>query len=75
MQVFQDRHRKELRTKAQALLDGLADTGIDALIDEATGYQSAVRLMRFKKFLLLAFGQNQSKFPISFYEQIHRVMG
>jgi hypothetical protein len=33
------RHLIRVAEKAQLLLNGLADTAIDALIDEATGYQ------------------------------------
>jgi hypothetical protein len=65
--------------KAQVLLDALADVAIDALIDEATGYQkrrahdALQRLLAF--YVLPEFRPYQTKFPISFYEQIHRVMG
>lgn len=65
--------------KAQILLDALVDTAIDALIDEATGYQKRRAHDALQKILaayvLPEFRQYQSRFPISFYEQIHRVMG
>lgn len=65
--------------KAQILLNGLADTAIDALIDEATGYQKRRAHDALQKILAAyvrpEFRVYQSKFPISFYEQIYRVMG
>jgi hypothetical protein len=65
--------------KAQVLLDGLADTAIDALIDEATGYQKRRAHDALQKILAAyvrpEFRSYKSKFPISFYEQIYRVMG
>jgi hypothetical protein len=65
--------------KAQALLEGLADTAIDALIDEATGYQKRRAQTALQELLaayvLPEFRPYHTKFPISYYEQIHRVMG
>ena len=65
--------------KASILLDGLADTAIDALIDEATGFQKRRAHDALQKILsayvLPEFRPYQSRFPISFYEQIYRVMG
>lgn len=64
---------------AKIILDGLADVAIDALIDEATGYQkrrahdSLQRLLA--AYVLPEFRPYQTKFPISYYEQIYRVMG
>ena len=64
--------------KAQVLLDGLADTAIDALIDEATGYQKRRAHDGLQKLLAAyvrpEFRKYSTKFPISFYEQIYRVM-
>lgn len=71
--------QERVAQKAQVLLDGLADTAIDALIDEATGYQKRRAHDALQKILAAyvrpEFQVYQSKFPISFYEQIHRVMG
>ncbi|MFY9895241.1 MAG: P63C domain-containing protein [Xanthobacteraceae bacterium] len=71
--------QKRVAQKAQILLDGLADTAIDALIDEATGYQKRRAHDALQKILAAyvrpEFRVYSSKFPISFYEQIHRVMG
>jgi len=71
--------QEKIAEKAQILLDALADTAIDALIDEATGYQKRRAHDALQKLLaayvLPEFRPYQTKFPISFYEQIHRVMG
>ncbi|HTY65490.1 MAG TPA: P63C domain-containing protein [Alphaproteobacteria bacterium] len=71
--------QQRIAEKAQILLDGLADTAIDALIDEATGYQKRRAHDALQKILAAyvrpEFRTYQSKFPISFYEQIYRVMG
>lgn len=65
--------------KSQVLLDGLADTAIDALIDEATGYQklrahNALQQL-LAAYVLPEFRPYQTRFPISYYEQLHRVLG
>src|ERR1700730_10886760 len=71
--------QKRVADRAQTLLDGLADTAIDALIDEATGYQKRPAHDALQKILAAyvrpEFRSYKSKFPISFYEQIYRVMG
>jgi hypothetical protein len=71
--------QERVADRAQALLNALADTAIDALIDEATGYQKRRAHDALQKILAVyvrpEFRIYSSKFPISFYEQIHRVMG
>ena len=71
--------QERVAKKAQTLLDGLADTAVDALIDEATGYQKRRAHDALQKILAAyvkpEFRTYQTKFPISFYEQIYRVMG
>lgn len=71
--------QERVADKAQGLLNALADTAIDALIDEATGYQKRRAHDALQKILAAyvrpEFRTYNSKFPISFYEQIHRVMG
>jgi hypothetical protein len=67
------RHLIRVAEKAQLLLNGLADTAIDALIDEATGYQKR-RAHDALQRILAAYVRSEfrackSKFPISFYEQ------
>jgi hypothetical protein len=71
--------QERVAKKAQILLDALADVAIIALIDEATGYQKRRAHNELQKILkayivpeLLPW---QSRFPLSYYEQIHRVMG
>jgi hypothetical protein len=64
---------------AKVILDGLADLAIDALIDEATGYQKRRAHDDLQKILaayvLPEFRRYHTKFPSSYYEQIYRVMG
>lgn len=71
--------QQRVAEKALALLNGLADTAIDALIDEATGYQKRRAQDALQRILAAyvrpEFRTYKSKFPISFYEQIYRVMG
>ncbi len=71
--------QEKVAEKAQRLLDGLADTAIDALIDEATGYQKRRAQDSLQKLLAAyvrpEFRPYATKFPMSFYEQIYRVMG
>jgi hypothetical protein len=71
--------QERIAEKARILLDGLVDTAIDALIDEATGYQKRRAHDSLQKLLaayvLPEFRPYATKFPISFYEQIYRVMG
>jgi P63C domain len=70
--------QEKIAEKAQILLNGLADTAIDALIDEATGYQKRRAHDGLQKLLVAyvrpEFRKYSTKFPISFYEQIYRVM-
>jgi hypothetical protein len=65
--------------KAQVLLDALADVAIVALIDEATGYQKRRAHDELQKILKAYVSPEllpwQLRFPMSYYEQIHRVMG
>jgi hypothetical protein len=71
--------QERVAEKAQILLNGLADTAIDALIDEATGYQKRRAHDALQRILAAyvrpEFRTYQSRFPVSFYEQIYRVMG
>lgn len=65
--------------KAELLTLALADTGVVALIDEATGYQDA----RAKDALAKIFAQFLAKerqkwtltFPLDFYREIYRLRG
>jgi hypothetical protein len=75
--------QEKIAEKAAVLLNALADVAIIALIDEATGYQKRRahnKLQEELKKILAAYISPellawQPRFPISFYEQIHRVMG
>jgi hypothetical protein len=64
---------------AKIILDGLADLAIDALIDEATGYQKRRAHDDLQKILaayvLPEFRKYHTKFPSSYYEQMYRVLG
>jgi hypothetical protein len=64
--------------KAEFLLNALADVAIIALIDEATGYQKRRAHDELQK-ILQAYVSSELlpwhlRFPISYYEQIRRVM-
>src|SRR5262249_51096846 len=65
--------------KAGVLLEALADVAIISLIDEATGYQKRRAHNELQKILAAYVSPEllpwQRRFPISYYEQIHRVMG
>ena len=71
--------QEKIADKAQILLDALADVAIIALIDEATGYQKRRAHNALQKILSAYIAPEllpwQSRFPISYYEQLHRVMG
>ena len=64
---------------AKAILDGLVDLAIDHLIDEATGYYKRRAHDNLQKLLaayvLPEFRPYHTKFPISYYEQLYRVLG
>lgn len=64
---------------AKVILDGLADLAIDALIDEATGYQKRRAHDELQKILagyvLPEFRPYKSRYPSSLYEQLYRVLG
>jgi hypothetical protein len=76
---FLGRSQQRVAQKAQSLLDGLADLAVGALIDDATGYQKRRAHDALQKILAAyvrpEFLTYHSKFPISFYEQIYRVIG
>lgn len=65
--------------KAQHLLEALADVALDALIDEATGYQKQRASDALQKLLMAyvrpEFRPYATKYPTSFYQEIYRVMG
>lgn len=64
---------------ADALMRGLANVGIIALVDEATGYQDVRRRFALQE-ILDAFLQKElaawaKRFPDEFYRQIYRLRG
>jgi hypothetical protein len=71
--------QEKIARKAQTLLDALADVAIIALIDEATGYQKRRAHNELQKILAAYISPEllpwQRRFPLSYYEQLHRVMG
>jgi P63C domain-containing protein len=73
------RTQEKIADKAQLLVDALADVAIISLIDEATGHQKRRAHNELQKLLAAYVAPElmpwQKRFPLSYYEQIHRVMG
>jgi hypothetical protein len=71
--------QEKIAEKAQVLLEALADVAIVALIDEATGYQKRRAHDALQKILAAYISPEllpwQARFPVSFYEQLYKVMG
>ena len=75
--------QEKIAEKAKVLLDALADVAIIALIDEATGYQKRRAQGDIQEklnailaaYILPELMPWQKRFPISYYEQLHRVLG
>lgn len=71
--------QQQVADKAESLLNALADIAIISLIDEATGYQRRRAHDELQKILRAYIAPEllpyQSRFPLSYYEQIYRVMG
>ncbi len=71
--------QERVAEKADQLLNALADVAIIALIDEATGYQRRRAHDELQSILRAYIAPEllpyQSRFPLSYYEQIYRVMG
>lgn len=70
--------QEKVADKAETLLNALADIAIISLIDEATGYQRRRAHDELQKLLRAYIAPEllpyQSRFPLSYYEQIYRVM-
>ncbi|MDB5533661.1 MAG: hypothetical protein JWO28_1976 [Hyphomicrobiales bacterium] len=71
--------QKHIAAKARLLLRGLAETGIIALVDEATGYQ-AVRPKDELQLILAAYISPTllpwtERFPTEFFREMFRVYG
>jgi hypothetical protein len=73
------RSQEKVAEKASVLLDALADVAIIALIDEATGYQKRRAHDALQSILKAYVAPEllpwQRRFPMSFYEELYRVMG
>lgn len=65
--------------KAEVLMRALAETGIVALVDEATGYQSVRPQNALQSYLELVIQRELAvwakKFPDEFYENIYKLKG
>ncbi len=65
--------------KAEALIRSLAKTGIDALVDEATGYQDVRDRLALQaildKYLTDEYSKWTKRFPDEFYKQVFRLKG
>lgn len=65
--------------KAEILMRALAETGIVALVDEATGYQSVRPQNALQSYLELVIRRELAvwakKFPDEFYENIYKLKG
>lgn len=65
--------------KAEVLMRALAETGIVALVDEATGYQNVRPQNALQSYLELVIRRELAvwakKFPDEFYENIYRLKG
>jgi hypothetical protein len=73
------RSQERIADKAETLLNALADIAIISIIDEATGYQRRRAHDELQKILSAYIAPEllpyQTRFPLSYYEQIYRVMG
>lgn len=65
--------------RAEDLIRALADVGLIALVDEATGYQRARARDELQKILAAYIAPEllpwAKRFPDTFYEELHRVRG
>ncbi len=72
-------NQKHIAEKAQALIRGLAKTGIVALVDEATGYQSVRPRDALQVYLEIVLREElaawSKRFPDEFYENIYKLKG
>jgi len=71
--------QKHIAAKARTLLRGLAETGIIALVDEATGYQEDRPKDELQKILAAYISPTllpwTERFPIEFFKEMFRVYG
>ncbi|MGO9021828.1 MAG: P63C domain-containing protein [Syntrophobacteraceae bacterium] len=68
-----------IAVKCEILVRGLAQTGIIALVDEATGYQKVRDRDELQRFLALYLSEERLKwakmFPDEYYRQLFRLQG
>lgn len=74
-----NRRMLHIAENAATIRDALADTGMIALVDEATGYQDvrardALQVI-LNSFLRKTFAAWSKRFPDEFYKQIYRLRG
>jgi len=73
------KQQAHIAQKCQVLLDGLANVGIIALVDEATGFQAERDRAALEKILAAYINQEllpwTQRFPSSFYQQMFRLLG
>lgn len=71
--------QEKLAVQSEILLSALAEIGIDALVDEATGYQGVRAKDALQKLLDRYLNKELSawvkRFPDEFYEQMYRLKG
>jgi hypothetical protein len=71
--------QKHIAAKARVLLLGLAETGIIALVDEATGYQRERPKDELQKILAAYISPTllpwTERFPVEFFKEMFRVYG
>ena len=76
--ALQDQQQDKAQ-RAELLMRALADIGIVALVDEATGYQQYRALDELQKILAAYVAPEllpwAKRFPDVFYEELHRVWG
>ena len=73
------KNQEDKAQKAELLMRALADVGIIALVDEATGYQKVRARDELQKILAAYIAPEllpwAKRFPDSYYEHLHRVRG
>jgi hypothetical protein len=71
--------QKHIAAKARLLIRGLAETGIIALVDEATGYQDVRPKDELQKILAAYISPEllpwTERFPLEFFQEMFRVYG
>lgn len=74
-----DKRQQHIAARARILLRGLAETGIIALVDEATGYQDDRPKDELQKILAAYISPTllpwTERFPIEFFKEMFRVYG